>query len=247
MFPLERDPALDSFHPRENRVVSFPRPSPDEKKRMERGRSGLDPLKGDRSIIVISSVDNNGHWPLGEAALLPLLPPSPIHLPLILERIDRASRILGFQGWFTGPLSLPTLRIVDFVPVESGIAYLLELSILRNSTPSCRIIMGEVSKSSFDRIKFEFSFVFSSSLENFSSIKFHATAAISNLRRFLPLDSTRGAESDVDRTRREKKKNSKSVEKASSSPRRRSKSCASLEEVARSEGEGGEGKDGGKR
>lgn len=120
---------------------------------MERGRSGLDPLKGDRSIIVISSVDNNGHWPLGEAALLPLLPPSPIHLPLILERIDRASRILGFQGWFTGPLSLPTLRIVDFVPVESGIAYLLELSILRNSTPSCRIVMGEVSKSSFDRIK----------------------------------------------------------------------------------------------
>lgn len=91
------------------------------------------------------------------------------------------------------------------------------------------------------------SFVFSSSLENFSSIKFHATAAISNPRRFLPLDSTRGAESDVDRTRREKKKNSKSVEKASSSPRRRSKSCASLEEVARSEGEGGEGKDGGKR
>lgn len=133
MFPLERDPALDSFHPRENRVVSFPRPSPDEKKRMERGRSGLDPLKGDRSIIVISSVDNNGHWPLGGAALLPLLPPSPIHLPLILERIDRASRILGFQGWFTGPLSLPTLRIVDFVPVESGIAYLLELSILDSS------------------------------------------------------------------------------------------------------------------
>lgn len=216
---------------------------------MERGRSGLDPLKGDRSIIVISSVDNNGHWPLGGAALLPLLPPSPIHLPLILERIDRASRILGFQGWFTGPLSLPTLRIVDFVPVESGLDIFSSFrsSIFRNSTPSCRIVMGEVSKSSFDRIKFEFSFVFSSSLENFSSIKFHATAAISNPRRFLPLDSTRGAESDVDRTRREKKKNSKSVEKASSSPRRRSKSCASLEEVARSEGEGGEGKDGGKR
>lgn len=80
-------------------------------------RSGVDPLKGDQSIIVISSVDNNGHWPLGGAAL-----PPPIHLPLILERIDRASRILGFQGWFTGPLSLPT---ADFHRIQP-ILHLLE-------------------------------------------------------------------------------------------------------------------------
>lgn len=88
--PLRRNPKTDRFFPilaiRKSNLAPFL-----DEERMDRAARSR--LKGNLcSIIVISSLDNNGHWPLGWSGGHPLPLPAPQSLDS-RAFIDRASRI----------------------------------------------------------------------------------------------------------------------------------------------------------
>lgn len=169
--------------------------------------------------------------------------PSPIHLPLILERIDRASRILGFQGCFAGPLSLPTDPNRNRRFRSRPIVYLLDVWFFEIRLRLIELKRdGKVSKSSFNRRTRS---TVADNRQNRIATGFplFSRPARRIFRRVVqiprdadsrnPRVSTRSR--SIEREKKRKKENWKSVKKGSWSPRRWSKSCASLEKLARSE------------
>lgn len=100
--PLRRNPKTDRFFPilaiRKSNLAPFL-----DEERMDRAARSR--LKGNLwSIIVITSLDNNGHWPLGWSGGHPLLPPISRFLSLHRSSLSDSK---------AGPL-LPTATRVPF-------------------------------------------------------------------------------------------------------------------------------------